>query len=216
MFKKDWPKYHAGWASVGLQTYESYVKIVSKVLAEEVRRIEREAKKVLKKMPDDEAKFDREREYNDQIVELKHSFPSMCYRTTFVAIYSRLEHELVSWCHKVQSIRRYKISVDDLGSRNIIDRCSVYLTKVADVPFPKKTPEWQDITKLQRIRNKIVHERGNIVKRGQPESEESKELRKYIKSKGGLVSNSGNIALSEAFCFFRLMSFVDSSKSWLT
>lgn len=200
MFKKDWPKMHAAWASVALKTYEEYVQTISKVLAEESKRLDRRVKKELKSLNDDD-KFERERWYYDQVADLKNTFPSMCYRTTFVAVYSRLEHELVSWCHKLQSIQKHELSVEDLGGRNTIDRCRTYMVKVARIKFPDKSPEWQEITtKLQRIRNKIVHERGQLLKRGQSDTEETKEIRKYIKAKGGNASTLGSIQLTEKFC----------------
>jgi|GEM_PF-5701545 len=203
VFGKHWPMLQAGWASYHLWLFEKYVQTVGKALQDEARRLPQRVKKELAKLEGEE-KFEREQFYQIHADDLKSEFPSILYETLYIGIHARFEQELVTFCDKIQDIRGYKISVEDFGRNDIIGNCHKYYTKVADIPFPNSGTEWNVIKKLRTIRNKIVHERGRLVRKGAEESEEAKELQKFVVDKKGTVSKSKYVHVTEEFCLFTI------------
>ena len=96
-------------------------------------------------------------DHQELLVILTHSF--------FVASFALFENQLLQICKNAQRKCGNPISVGDLGSRSPTDRAKTYLAKLG-IQFPADTPEWSEITKYREIRNKIVHQGGNLPPEG--------------------------------------------------
>ena len=71
--------------------------------------------------------------------------------------YSLFEHYFKSFSEIYTEFYDLKIKIDDLSGNNYIDKSKRYLEKVINLDLKSLINIWREITKYQRIRNKIVH-----------------------------------------------------------
>ncbi|MBW2035450.1 MAG: hypothetical protein JRI94_18075 [Deltaproteobacteria bacterium] len=71
------------------------------------------------------------------------------------------EHELDKLCILYRSEKSFKLAFTDLSGKGI-DRSANYLEKVAGIDTHKTSKEWNEIKKIQKIRNVIVHQDGRL------------------------------------------------------
>lgn len=81
--------------------------------------------------------------------------------SSLVNLFSFLEVSLNKLCLIVRKEKAIDLSPDDLKHQGVT-RSQVYLEKVCSVDFPSGGNDWQQIIKLNRVRNLIVHEQGVI------------------------------------------------------
>ncbi|EJN3360140.1 hypothetical protein ACXHRA_19255 [Vibrio antiquarius] len=130
-------------------------------------------------------------EMAEQFQELKFEFPSIQRRAELITIYTVLEHQFQQICQAYERELENPVKIKDLDSNGIIDQCRKYLEKVALVDFPSKYPAWVEITKIQQLRNCVVHADG-MVKTG------NQDLRGYIKGNPFLSLAHNNKVLIES------------------
>ncbi|HCG8585653.1 TPA: hypothetical protein NJ534_003554 [Vibrio parahaemolyticus] len=130
-------------------------------------------------------------EMAEQFQELKFEFPSIQRRAELITIYTVLEHQFQQICQAYERELENPVKIKDLDSNGIIDQCRKYLEKVALVDFPSKYPAWVEITKIQQLRNCVVHADG-MVKTG------NQDLRGYIKGNPLLSLAHNNKVLIES------------------
>ncbi|HHF3213085.1 TPA: hypothetical protein ACVO0J_004783 [Vibrio diabolicus] len=130
-------------------------------------------------------------EMAEQFQELKFEFPSIQRRAELITIYTVLEHQFQQICQAYERELENPVKIKDLDSNGIIDQCRKYLEKVALVDFPSKYPAWVEITKIQQLRNCVVHADG-VVKTG------NQDLRGYIKGNPFLSLAHNNKVLIES------------------
>lgn len=95
-------------------------------------------------------------------------------------------------CNGLKKELKLSLSQSDLRHRGI-ERSKVYLTKVAKVPFPSSSSEWEKIKILQDIRNHLSHGSSPI-----PEGEKGKKLKQGLDNFTGLGLDQSNIIRIEA------------------
>ena len=88
-------------------------------------------------------------------------FPSLQRRSALVTLFSFFENELESLCKRIRSHDQLKIDLSDLAHKGII-RSTLYLEKIVGLAKVRDCREWQEIQKIQSIRNLIVHADGKI------------------------------------------------------
>ncbi len=88
-------------------------------------------------------------------------FPSMQRRSALLTISGYFEHELNKLCKQYQSEKSFKLALSDISGKGI-SRSSKYLEKVAGLDVHKTSKEWNQIKKIQKIRNVIVHQDGKL------------------------------------------------------
>lgn len=92
----------------------------------------------------------------DELKEIfEYYFPNLQRRSTLIVLFSFLEHNLDQLCEVFATEQRLNIVHTDLKG-NGIDRARVYLRKVIGLPLDN-SPSWQEIKRIQQIRNIIVH-----------------------------------------------------------
>jgi hypothetical protein len=100
--------------------------------------------------------------------------------TTVVAVYSLLETSFKHLCHYLCNSKKLPIVLEELRGDGI-ERAKLYLTKVCSVDFPENSNDWNQLQKLNRIRNCIVHADGNIRK-----TKSSNKLQNIVTNTNGL------------------------------
>lgn len=97
-----------------------------------------------------------EEEYFAFNVEYSNTFRSSIITLT----YSFLESYLRKICDHVHFDKKLKFTIDDLGS-SYVKNSKKYLTRACNIEFGNY-PEWEFITKMNQLRNCIVHSRGKF------------------------------------------------------
>ena len=95
----------------------------------------------------------------NEVLAIKE-YDNIFYNSTFIAIYSRFEQALISIC---RSCHLYEPS-HRLPNRpkDLIKSYKKYLTKDLGFDFNNHNKDWEQITKYQKLRNKITHS-GNLI-----------------------------------------------------
>ncbi len=88
-------------------------------------------------------------------------FPSLQRRSALLTICGYFEHQLDKLCMQYQSEKSFKLALSDINGKGI-DRSATYLEKVAGIDVHKTSNEWNQIKKIQKIRNVIVHQDGKL------------------------------------------------------
>ena len=83
-------------------------------------------------------------------------FPNLRRRSTLITVFSFLEHQLNQLCQLFAKTERLSVLYSDLKGKGI-DRSRLYLKKVILLPVDDNSPVWQDLKKIQKVRNAIVH-----------------------------------------------------------
>ena len=118
-------------------------------------------------------------------------FPSLQRRSALVTLCSYFEHELDKLCRLYQSEKAFTLAPSDLGEKGI-RRLVTYLEKVASLNVQRTSQEWNDINKIQTIRNDIVHRGGKL--------REDQDLVKWMnKVKSLSRDDGGEIVIGRGF-----------------
>ncbi|MCG0019469.1 hypothetical protein [Vibrio parahaemolyticus] len=171
-------------------TYKEHARKVDDFLESEAETFKAD----VEKLAQGKESYERDEyleEMAEQFQELKCEFPSIQRRAELITIYTVLEHQFQQICQAYERELENPVKIKDLDSNGIIDQCRKYLEKVALVDFPSKYPAWVEITKIQQLRNCVVHADG-MVKTG------NQDLRGYIKGNPFLSLAHNNKVLIES------------------
>jgi len=92
------------------------------------------------------------------------AFFQIQWRSEFLVIYSFFEHTLNQLCTEVKNRSKLILSIDDLHGKGI-ERAKNYLVKVGGVKTTLfSSNDWEKVTLLGEIRNKIAHADGVVLK----------------------------------------------------
>ena len=131
-------------------------------------------------------------------------FPSLQRRSALLTVYSYFEHELDKLCLLYQSEKSFKLNLSDLNGKGV-KRSINYLEKVAGIDTSKESEEWDHITKIQKIRNVIVHQSGKLNDR---QGDPRKEVIDYINQMSSLDGDT-EIILHKGFLNYVVSTFND-------
>lgn len=118
-------------------------------------------------------------------------FPSLLRAAAFLAISGAFERCLTELCREIANSRGYRVTVDDLSGRGIF-RVQAYLVKVAGLDGPFSREHWQELLRLQKIRNLFAHGDGRIAPK-------QKEQMAYVRNHKHLALDRDSVLLSATF-----------------
>jgi hypothetical protein len=95
--------------------------------------------------------------YIDDYTNYNSNFKKLKLESTFLSSYSVFEHYFKSFSEIYSEYYNLKIKIDDLSGNNYINKSKQYLEKVINLDLKNLNNIWREITKYQKIRNKIVH-----------------------------------------------------------
>jgi len=93
--------------------------------------------------------------------DLANEFPQYQRKACFLMIFSMLEDDLNQFCEAIRIELDLKINLSDIAGRGI-ERAKTYLSKVAEIEFPKQSAEWEEVQRFRDLRNVLVHEAGYL------------------------------------------------------
>lgn len=92
----------------------------------------------------------------------EYYFPNLLRRSTLIILFSFLEHQLDQLCELFASEQQLKIVHTDLRDKGI-DRSRRYLKKVICLPLDDNSSIWQELKRIQKVRNAIVHNDAKLI-----------------------------------------------------
>ncbi len=179
---------------------DQYVREIHESLKRSHAILEQQTKQDVAKARDEEAQQDIAIAFLDPEHDLLEVFPAMFSSATFVSIFSFFEHEMFSLCKRLQRIRNYTATYRESDGKGI-DQAAAYLEKVCGLTKVKSIRTWEEVKRLQEIRNVIVHRRGEFREEGAPDDEDG-EIRKYVEKRTDIKIDADNTLLvTKEFCF---------------
>lgn len=162
--KKRWfYKGRVGHIVSRFQEYRQYLENSERKFQDDIAALEAKCEsEVQERGGDPEDCQDIRDYYGEQIHLIEFLFLRTFRYTALTVVYSYLESSLEQICEHLMRSRNFTIELDDMNGKGI-KRAQLYLEKVAGIDFPKDSHAWQEIEKLNKIRNCIVHTEGNVI-----------------------------------------------------
>ncbi len=167
-----------------LFSFDDYLSITVKFLETEKRKYEQRVSELETENTSDDEPFEL------QIAQFElqgfSAFENTIFSSFFIMLYSYLETELTQYCLDIEKNAPKEKSWSDISERkNTLERVKEYLTKVQNLNFPSKSPEWEKIRNFTNLRNCIVHNQGRI--NSLREGQQKEKLIKFIQSKNSKI-----------------------------
>lgn len=148
--------------------------------------------------------------YYGDFIQLSEDFPNLFCRSSFLAIYSFFEHEMLSLCRRDAGWKKRNApagTVVDEAKVKYLDDAVKYWAK-AGVDATGR-PEWTEIENLRDVRNQIAHEDGR-----RDGTERSKRVDAYVKArtdagKPGITFKTESLVVGIEFCQESLQTIQD-------
>ncbi len=139
-----------------LEKFQEYRSSVTGSLAADLDRIGERGDA----LPPEEQEDFYDRMY-DEIALVRDEFPPLLRSTTYIALYSVLEHRLRRVCDLLKrgEFRKFK----GKPRESYLDRARRFIEEKCERPFPGTSPEWCMLNGHYRVvRNCLVHEAGEV------------------------------------------------------
>lgn len=130
-------------------------------LYKDYKELEEDMKNNLQKYWDTESGIETAYDYFEYDFMNLSGFSTILFNSIFVSLYSELEVVVFKICTYCQSHQNLQIGAKDINGKNDIMRGKKYLEKVIGVNFDSIKDVWLNFTFYQKIRNLIVHSKGN-------------------------------------------------------
>ena len=119
-------------------------------------------------------------------------FKTILFNSLFAASFALFEHKLSAVCRQVQKAAGSPFSADDIRGRNRMDSIKRYL-EAFGIEVPLEDSEWQELSRYQEVRNKIMHAGAALP--------ESGDLARYARNREIASSWTGReLELNRSFC----------------
>lgn len=89
-------------------------------------------------------------------------FPNLQRGSALITLYSFFEHELDELCGLFIKEGNLSISQTDMKGKGI-ERSVLFLEKIIGLQINKNSATWNEIKKIQKVRNQIAHENSKLV-----------------------------------------------------
>src|SRR3990172_10094040 len=141
-----------------LEQMERYLAITNSAIDDNKKRLEEWAKTQTKDLDEDQQNefFSF---YEDEFIEVDRDIPRLLFCSFLVTWYSFMESQLTEVCRKLKL--KIPIGIDDNEYHGEgIKRSYTFLQKGANYRIEDNM--WQELTRISRVRNYIVHKNGMI------------------------------------------------------
>jgi hypothetical protein len=134
-----------------------------------------------------------------EILAEEHHLIEKIFRKNFresslLSIYTVIEKSINRLCRYLCNTHEIEITLEDLNGKGI-ERAQLYLSKVCGIKLPFKSHEWEEVRKLNQIRNCISHAGGAIQ-----DSTSPGKIRNIIKNTKGLnIENDRELIVSQEY-----------------
>jgi len=159
-----------------LDSFSEYIKLTEKTIENDIKEKIKAYDKFLKEASDDEIEY----LHDFQDHEIKIHTRQLYYHSLFISLYSFLERKMYQLCRLAELNQTLKIK--DISGEGIF-KYYKYFKKVLGLNLDGLNAEWTEITKYNKLRNKLVHSPTNTIENG----DNNKELIRTLQSISNLV-----------------------------
>ena len=138
--------------------------------------------------------------YIDDYTNYSSNFKKLKLESTFLSSYSVFEHYFKTFSEIYTEYYNLKIEIDDLSGNNYIIKSKQYLEKVINLDLESLNNIWREITKYQKIRNKIVHNNARF------NPNEKRIIKELSKLNGIDINPLGLINISDKEFIFKFLN----------
>lgn len=158
------PTIKLGWhefiISHKVGTYRNLLDLVDRQIEKDLVELAQEAKKAARQLKDDYGRNEYQDHLSEEYLE-REEYKGIFLHAFFASSFALFEHELVRVCEWARRETKSPFSVKDFGRRDYMENVKNYLKKLG-IEFPAGSSEWKQATKYRTVRNKIMHEGGEL------------------------------------------------------
>lgn len=159
-----------------LESFSEYIKLTEKTVENDIINKIQAYDKFLNEASDAEI------EYLHDFVdhEIKVQTRQLYYHSLFISLYSFLERKMYQFCRLAEEHQSLKTK--DISGEGIF-KYYKYFKKVLGINLDALNAEWTEITKYNKLRNKLVHSPSNTIEK----VDNNKDLIRLLQSIDNLV-----------------------------
>lgn len=151
---------------------------------------------------DVESKYPATDHYEEDMMNYYVNFKQIKLKSTFLISFSMFEYFLKDFTESYKYYYELELGIEDLSGGNYIERSKTYLRKVIGLDTSSLNQIWEKIKTYQWIRNKIVHNNGELT-------ENDKNRIKEINKLGGVKIEKNKIILNDKIFIFSFWDLFD-------
>ncbi|MFZ1291292.1 MAG: hypothetical protein WAR79_14440 [Melioribacteraceae bacterium] len=159
-----------------LDSFREYIKLTEKTVENDIKEKIKAYDRFLKEASDAEIEYLHDFEEH----EIKIHTRKLYYHSLFISLYSFLERKMYQLCRLAEEHQTLKIK--DISGDGIF-KYYKYFKKVLGINLDGLNAEWTEITKYNKLRNRLVHSQTNTIENG----DNNKELIRTLQSINNLV-----------------------------
>ncbi|EIC5077053.1 hypothetical protein K9512_004538 [Vibrio parahaemolyticus] len=131
-------------------------------------------------------------------------YPNLHRRSAVLTIVGVLEHEFDKLCHKCCDEFKLDTRLEDTGGKGL-ERAIKYLSKIVKVDMHKSTQTWQNMVKIVKLRNALIHQDGKVVDQA---GNQIMAIIEHCKAVDNLtIDDSNQLILHEGYLHFVLDTY---------
>ncbi|WP_191565978.1 hypothetical protein [Metabacillus idriensis] len=156
-----------GWINIsitmGIDSFDNYINEMENFLSNQLYELEEQFKKDTSNLDSDEAENIFEYQYEDQFYYFRNEFPNILRKSFITSLYSFLEQELNRICLHLEKNNNFEKTLDNLTNDRGIFKSYKFLSQIARVNLSTVRYEWEEIKKVNKIRNHFVHNGSDLI-----------------------------------------------------
>jgi len=149
--------FHFAEIDFGLDAFIEYLELTNTLIDNNVKKYLAEYNNT----PDQAKDFF----FDSSEVYVKEKKLQLYYSSIVISLYSFFEQSLLRLAEIPEKGK--KIKIDDISGNGIVFTIKKYLEKVVEIDFQEMNDEWNEITKLNHLRNQFVHSSNSILKKSE-------------------------------------------------
>lgn len=158
-----------------LDSFREYINLTEKTVENDIKEKIKSYDKFLKEASNIEIEYMHD--FSDH--EIKIHTRQLHYHSLFISLYSFLERKMYQLCRLSENHQSLKIK--DISGDGIF-KYYKYLKKVLKIDLDALNKEWTEITKYNKLRNRLVHSPTNTI-----EKRDNKKLITILQSIENLI-----------------------------
>ncbi|WP_158735136.1 hypothetical protein [Alteribacillus sp. YIM 98480] len=139
-----------------INDFKDYAELIENNLKKKLQEFEQEASQYSEEEQEEYYEF-----YIDEWYSYRVTYAQTHRNSLFVTIYSFLEKRMFDRCKVHEDNSTSPIIINDLKGKGI-DKYRLYLNKIAGIKIDNQL--WEKVTSYQDVRNKIIHNNGELSK----------------------------------------------------
>jgi hypothetical protein len=139
------------------EEFKDYVLETSSYIDKKVTKMDDEYSNLEKEGADEETLQEFIDAFENDYWRYDKMYKKFSYNSMILLVYGLFENELQGLCHYAEPITGSEIKLKDLAGDGYVNKCYIFLKKVAKIDLNDLKNDWKKIIRFQEIRNCIAH-----------------------------------------------------------